>query len=294
MDVRRMTRLLIVDADDLGLAPGVTEGILELAGLGSVTSTSVLINMPGGPEALRRARAAGLDAGVHLNLCAGTPLTPPDRVTSLLCPDGRFASARTIISRLFIGRLRLAEVEREWAAQIDRHIAIGGPPSHLDTHLHMHALPDLYRIIMRLAQRYGISGVRCPMAGYLLQAPRLPLAPVPLGRVSRVERAPRHTDHFSVLTAQGRVRTARPLQALLRALPAGVTELVCHPGHVDDELRRIDPLTSQRERDWLQLARPSFQDALRREGIRLVTWADLSATGSSFLSRRSTPEITQG
>jgi predicted glycoside hydrolase/deacetylase ChbG (UPF0249 family) len=275
-------RLLIVNADDLGLAPGVSEGILDLAGRGSVTSASVLMNLPGGPDALRRARAIGLDTGVHLNLCAGMPLSPPDQVPSLLRADWRLASAQAVHLRLLSGRLRLDEVEREWAAQIDRYVSIAGRPSHLDTHLHMHAHRDLYPIIMRLAARYGIAGVRCALAGYLLQVPRLSLAPVLLRRPSRSAAAVCHTDRFTVLTALGWVRSARPLRALLHALPPGITELVCHPGHVDDDLLRLDPLTGQRERDWLQLARPSFLETLHREGIRLVSWAALADSRSEL------------
>jgi predicted glycoside hydrolase/deacetylase ChbG (UPF0249 family) len=75
----------------------------------------------------------------------------------------------------------------------------------------------------------------------------------------------------------GLVRNARPLEALLRALPAGVTELVCHPGHVDEELRRVDTLTTPREREWLLLSRPAFRDVLAREGIRLTSWAEAAA-----------------
>ena len=63
----------------------------------------------------------------------------------------------------------------------------------------------------------------------------------------------------------------------MRALPPGVTELVCHPGHVDDELRRVDTLTTPRAREWLALSRPAFRAFLAREGIRLTSWAEAAA-----------------
>ncbi len=74
----------------------------------------------------------------------------------------------------------------------------------------------------------------------------------------------------------GPARTPRPLHALLHALPDGVTELVCHPGYVDDELLSIDTLTHAREREWLLLSRPHLRETLTREGIHLVSWHALA------------------
>src|SRR5690348_6805658 len=93
------SRLIILNADDLGLAPGVTRGILELAQRGAVTSTSLMPNLPGSADALSAARAAGLDVGLHLTICTGAPLSPPSTVPSLLTPDGRFISASELTRR---------------------------------------------------------------------------------------------------------------------------------------------------------------------------------------------------
>ncbi len=270
-------RFLIINADDLGLAPGVTRGILELARQGAVTSTSIFANLPGSDEAMAAARDAGLDAGVHLNLCLGAPLLPPAHVPSIVGPDGRFVTAGLVARRLVRRSLQVEEVEREWAAQIERVLAAGPRPSHLDSHCQLHAYPSLYRLTLRLARRYGIPGVRRAFAGHILQLPRVPLARARLHPWPWRARgsAPAQPDHFTVLTVQGPPRTPRPLQALLRALPPGATELVCHPGHVDEELRRIDPLTDPRERELLLLSRPVVRETLARENIRLISWADL-------------------
>ncbi len=71
----------------------------------------------------------------------------------------------------------------------------------------------------------------------------------------------------------GRLRDQRPLGMFLRALSVGVTELVAHPGHIDDELRHLDPLTEPREREWQVLASPTLQTLIAREGIHLLSWA---------------------
>jgi chitin disaccharide deacetylase len=280
MAMERAERLLIVNADDFGVAPGVTRGILELARCGAVTSTSTMINLPCSEEAVAVARSAGLDMGLHLNICLGAPLLPPEAVPSLVAPNGRFVRADAITRRRFTGQLRLEEVEREWSAQIERFLTCGVRPSHLDSHCHLHAYPGLYRLTMRLAVRYGIPGVRRACAGLICSAPHVPglrrvLRSTPLNGAT-----PYQPDHFSVLSWMGLVRNARPLEALLRALPPGVTELVCHPGHVDDELRRVDTLTTPREREWLVLSRPAFRHVLVREGVRLTSWAEAASYSS--------------
>jgi len=271
-------RLLIINADDYGLAPGVTAAILDLARRGSVTSASAIVTMPGSIAALAAARAVDLDLGLHLNLCAGTPLSPAAAVPSLLAGGGahrpRFATAGEIQWRYLRGRLVLNEVRRECCAQIEWFLATGAIPSHLDSHCHLHALPRLYRLTVELAGRYGIPGVRRAASNFIFRPPRLPLFSRVVGFPQRgvAQHPPYQTDYFSVLTVMGPARTPRPLHALLHTLPRGVTELVCHPGYVDDELLHIDTLTHAREREWLLLSRPHLREALTREGIRLVSW----------------------
>jgi predicted glycoside hydrolase/deacetylase ChbG (UPF0249 family) len=277
-------RLLIINADDLGLAAGVSRGILDLAERGGISSASLLANMPGSEWALARASAIGLDVGVHLNLCVGAPLTPARRIASLLGREERFAGARTIARRWMAGTLRLDEVEREWTAQLEWVLARGGQPSHLDTHCHTHGLPALYPLILRLARRYGIRGVRPAFSGFIYQPPRLAWPRIRMRPELARRRSVRHGDaqdailrpaHFAVLTAMG-MRSVRPVRALLHVLPPGVTELIAHPGFVDDELRRIDPLTAPREREWRILAEPALLEAIALEGIRLISWADVA------------------
>lgn len=267
-------RQLIVNADDLGLSCGVTRGILDLAQLGVVTSTSAMINMPGALEALAAARDAGLDTGLHLNICTGAPLSPPDAVRSLLGSDGAFATAGDISLRFFRGQLRLGEVEREWTAQIERFLETGARPSHLDSHNHLHAYQGLYSLAARLARRYDIPGLRRGYAGFIYQSQYLHAINHVIGRRCRQVITVYQPRHFAVLTTMGRFRSPRPLMALLRALPPGATELVCHPGHVDAELRRVDTLTDGRARELLLLSRPLFREALAHAGIHLVSWQD--------------------
>ncbi|HWE62776.1 MAG TPA: ChbG/HpnK family deacetylase, partial [Chloroflexota bacterium] len=117
-------RLLIINADDCGLAAGITQSVLDLGRLGAISSTSVLLNLPDSDVALAAVQHAGLAVGVHLNVTLGSPLSATATVGSLLGAGGRFLpTARAVAWRLLRGGLSLAEVEREWTAQIERCLA---------------------------------------------------------------------------------------------------------------------------------------------------------------------------
>lgn len=273
------SRLIILNADDLGLAPGVTRGILELARCGVVTSASLIPNLPGSASALSAAREAGLDVGTHLTICTGAPLSPPQAVPSLLRPDGRFIGASELTRRRMTGRLRLDDVEREWSAQIEWFLAAGVRPSHLDTHCHVHAFAGLDALLLRLARHYGVPAVRRAISGYVSPLVRPSIRRRITARRVGMPARPYRGDYFTVLTHLAPLR--HPVSWMLRALPPGVTEIACHPGHVDDELRRLDTLTDPREREWRVLMRPSFRALLEREGIQLASWADVAASMTS-------------
>ncbi len=270
-------RRLIVNADDFGLSCAVNRGIIELHTAGLITSASLLMNLPATADALARTAGSDLDIGVHLNLTVGPPLV--GAAPSLVGPDGRFETAGPIVRRLLSGRLRLHEVEREWAAQIEAFLATGRQAAHLDSHLHLHALPGLTGVVLRLARRYGIGAVRLRGHGLILHQ-ALPLLPAWLAARWRLALAPRWcrpavltSDHLLVLTAMGPRCTQGAVAALLRRLPAGLTELVTHPGYVDDELCRLDALQGERERELRLLRSDAWQALLADSGLQLTTYA---------------------
>src|SRR5947209_16873441 len=89
-------RFLVVTADDFGIGPATSRGILDLAARGKVTGTVLLVNSPHAAEAVRDWRRAGgpgrLDLGWHACLTLDRPVLPPRQVPSLVRPDGTFLS----------------------------------------------------------------------------------------------------------------------------------------------------------------------------------------------------------
>jgi predicted glycoside hydrolase/deacetylase ChbG (UPF0249 family) len=277
-------RRLIVNADDLGLSPAVNRGIVELHAAGVVTSASLLMNLPATADALALTAGSDLDIGVHLNLSTGRPLARG--VGSLVGPDGAFRRPPAQVCRLLAGRLRLDEVEREWAAQIEACLATGRRPAHLDSHAHLHALPGLTGVALRLARRYAIGAVRLNGHGLVVRQ-ALPLLPRRLVGRWRLPPGPAAgaplltSDHLLLLTAMGRRVSPDDVAAVLRDLEPGLTELVIHPGYVDAELRRLDPLTWQRERELRLLRATWWRPLLAELGLQPTTFrAELAGAGS--------------
>jgi len=134
-------RLLVVNADDLGLSVLVNEGIEAAVQAGVVTSASLLVNTPGFEDAVRRALSLGarLGVGLHLNLTTGASVAPAARVPSLLDGAGRFLPLAALIRRALLGDLRPEEVRVEADAQLERLRAAGITPTHADSHRHCYA-----------------------------------------------------------------------------------------------------------------------------------------------------------
>lgn len=228
---------LIVTADDVGLHRAMTLGAVRAHREGIVTACSVAATgreLDHAAELLHDCPA--LDVGVHLTLVEDRPLSDPERIPTLVTRDGTFLpSYRRFATRYALGRVSIPEVERELRAQIERVLAKGLSPCHLNGHQHVHVLPRVFDVVLSLAREYGIPYVRVPddhVPVGTAVARRLALAA--LGRLAR--RA-KHKTRAAGLFANDRtigVADAGHLDAgrltrLLREV-SSVTELVAHPG----------------------------------------------------------------
>jgi len=284
---------LIVNADDLGWSQGVNRGIAEAHRTGLVTSTSLLANGPAFESALAVARAnPELGVGVHLNLSDGPPSARPDQVPGLLNTARKLeASPETLLLRIARRSLELGEVEREWDAQITGIRNAGVAPTHLDGHKHVHMLPGLFEIALRLAKKHNIRAIRISheasklrahlasggeqKTGVLLkqgvQARGLKL----LARDARdlADHAGIATSDYFCGIAQTGVLTLEGVETFLKNLPEGTTELMCHPGYVDDELRNsATRLQESRELELQILTHPQVRKLVAFQGIRLISY----------------------
>ena len=286
------TRQLVVNADDFGISRGVNRGIIEAHQGGLVTSASLMANLPAAEDALTRATICpDLGLGLHLTLTAGRPLSPPEQVSTLVDGNGQFLVLGTLLARLSTGKVQGDQIRRELSAQIEWALRRGVRPDHVDSHHHVHVHPRVAPIVIALAREHQIGWVRCPAeSGPTPSVLALPakdaartVAISTFGLVTRalVLRAGlRTTRHFRGIGLGMGFGEAGLLRAL-GSLPPGLTELMTHPGHPDEELVRLTVFAEGRDRELGALTSPAVRDAIRRRRVRLTSFAWLTAGQSS-------------
>lgn len=258
---------LVVNADDFGFTRDVNAGIVEAHRHGILTATTLMAT--GGAtsdafdDAVRLAREnPSLDIGCHLVLvqAPGMPLT-----------------VAQLVRAVALGRIR---IYYELVKQVRRILDAGISPTHLDTHKHTHLLPPVLAAVARISEEFRIPWVRRPFD--------FPLQPGGVGWKNRLMRLMngrfdhtltrhhcRSTDWFAGFRLTGRYRSS-DLVELIRALPEGVTEFMCHPGRCGDELRSARTrLKESREEELRALTAPEVRTALAETGVELVSYRDL-------------------
>ena len=284
---------LIVSADDLGWTDGVNRGIVEAFRNGIVTSTSLLANgaaFAGGVQAARS--ASGLGVGVHLNLSDGPPVADRETVASLLNVDGEFAGGpESLLLRRVRRGLLLAEVENEWNAQIQKVRDAGIAPTHLDGHKHVHMLPGLFELALRLAKRHNIGAIRVSLEASSLRAALASGARQNVGMVMKQgvqarglkllardarEQAARAgistADYFCGIAQTGGL-TREGVEQFVKCLPDGRTELMCHPGYADAALQKTPTrLQDSRQTELRILTDTGIRNLVASLGIRLIDY----------------------
>jgi chitin disaccharide deacetylase len=235
-------KYLITNADDFGFTRDVNEGIVHAHRQGILTATTLMATGAAFDHAVGLAREnPELDVGVHLVLVGseGYPATVARLVASL-------------------GSIRIYD---ELARQIGKVLEAGIRPTHLDTHKHTHVLPPVLAAVARLAEEFKIPWVRRPLANPLQ------------GVLAR--HGCRTTDHFAGFAITGRYDAAR-LAKLIRRLPEGLTEFMCHPGFCTAELERAHTrLKASRRRELDALISPEVRAALEESNVVLTRFAAL-------------------
>ena len=282
-----MSRALIVTADDFGIGPATSRGILELAGLGVVTTTVLLVNSPHAADGVRQWRTAGatLELGWHPCLTLDSPIAPAECVPGLVDQSGAFLTLGGFLTRLAAGRVPGRQVVTEFRAQLARFRELTGrDPANVNAHHHLHALPVVGAALRQVLTEAKLK----PFLRRVTESPRT-LARVPGVRPKRL-----------FLTSLGRLAAARQAREGFpgAAYTLGITdpdcvhaddffarwlaeargprvELACHPGHLDATIQGRDGTLAdgqlhRRSREFELLARPEFRAAVARAGLTLM------------------------
>jgi hopanoid biosynthesis associated protein HpnK len=290
--IHHPVRRLIINADDFGLTSGVNRAIAEAHQRGIVTSTTLMAAGTAFAEAAALAKAAsGFSVGCHIVLIDGSPVLSTDKIPSLLesrnPPRFRDGIARFGF-RAILGRLQPAEIEAEAAAQIRVLQAAGIPVTHLDTHKHTHAYPQVLAGLLRAAKSCGVPAIRNPVdpipVTLVAKRPGLwkrILETKTLGTVAR--RVRQDVRDAGLVTPDGTIGIAATgtldeslFQLLIQHVPEGTWEFVCHPGYNDAQLRALPTrLLESRVRELDLLTSDAARQILRENRIELLSYRDL-------------------
>jgi len=267
-------KLLIVHADDLGMAHSVNAATMKALETGLVNSGSIMVPCPWLSEIAAFARAnPQADLGLHLTLTSEWtgfrwgPVASRDKVSSLLAKDGYFPLLETDAA----AQADPKEVEMEISAQIERARALGIQPTHLDSHMGtLYQNKALFEVFLRVARSQKLP-VRVAKTWFT----RADFLPQTL--TADDVYIDRTLDMTPAVAPQD---WARFYTDALKKLEPGVTEVVIHLAYDDAEMRAAtsnhpDWGAAWRQRDFEFFTSDAFRKVLQENNIKLITWREI-------------------
>jgi predicted glycoside hydrolase/deacetylase ChbG (UPF0249 family) len=270
----RDAKLLIVHADDLGVAHSVNSASIKALESGSVSSASIMIPCGWVPEIAAYARShPQADLGLHLTLTSEWtlyrwgPVLGRDRVPSLFDSSGYLYPLENEAA----AHIDVKEAEAEIRAQIARARALGILPTHLDSHMGtLYQTRELFQMLMKVARENGLP-VRVSR-DWFSQAAFMPdvLGPadVVLDRTISIEPsvAPENWATFYI--------------EAIKNLQPGVTDMIVHLAYADDEMKGVtfehpNWGAEWRQRDLDFVTSNAFRKLLEENNVKLITWREL-------------------
>lgn len=266
-------KLLIVHADDLAVAHSVDAASFAALDKGGVTSASIMVPCPWLNEVAAYAKDhPNVDLGLHLTLTSEWkiyrwgPVESKDRVASLLDASGYLWPE----TGPAVQSLKAEEAEREIRAQVERAIAAGIHPTHLDSHMGvLFARPDLFAAYVKVAHDYHLPFLAVRVADERAKLLSLLSEKDPVVDAVVMANPSVHADQWKEF-----YRNA------IKNLKPGLSEMIVHLGHDDSELQAVtvdhpDFGSAWRQRDYDFVTGPEFKKILDENHIVLVKWRDL-------------------
>ena len=267
-------KLLIVHADDVGVAHSVNAATFKAFDSGLVTSASIMVPCAWLPEVAAYARThADADLGLHLTLTSewatyrwGGVLSR-ERLPSLYASDGYFYPTESEAA----SHADVREAELEVRAQIERARAFGIKPTHLDAHMRtLYSTRPLFEMLLRVGREEGLPVM--VSREWFAEAPFLPAAlgaeGVALDRIETITPAVKPEDWPEFY------------RDFVKSLRPGVTELIIHLAYDDEEMRAVtrehpDWGSAWRQRDFDFTTSEEFRRLLSENNVKLITWREV-------------------
>jgi predicted glycoside hydrolase/deacetylase ChbG (UPF0249 family) len=271
----RDAKLVIVHADDLGMTHSVNAASIKGLDSGLVTSASIMVPCPWFPEMADYAKAhPDADFGLHLTLTSERvfyrwgPVAPRDKVPSLVDPNGYFHLNWTDTTHI-----DAKEVELELRAQVERALAMGVRPTHLDSHQYrlFENGKEVFQSVQRVAHEYKMPVFM--VRDWFADRPYLESS------LSSDDLVVDHT--VTIEPGVAPEKWADFYVTALKNLKPGVTVFIIHLAFDNEEMRaatreRDTWGAAWRQRDFDFFTGEQFRALMREQNIKLVTWRELA------------------
>lgn len=271
----RDAKLVIVHADDLGMTHSVNAASIKGLESGLVNSASIMVPCPWFPEMADYARThADADLGLHLTLTSERvfyrwgPVASRDKIPSLVDANGYFH-----LNWVETNHIDAREVEAELRAQIERALAMGVRPTHLDSHQYrlFENGKEVFQSALRVAHDYKLPIFM--VRDWFAERPYLEAS------LSSDDLVVDHT--VTIDPAVRPEKWAEFYSTAVKTLQPGVTVFIIHLAFNDEEMRaatreRDTWGAAWRQRDFDYFTGAEFRELLRAQNIKLVTWRELA------------------
>ncbi len=272
---------LIINADDFGLCEGINRGIEKLLHAGIVKSVSIMPTGYAFESAISIVRHnPNIDIGVHLSLIGTKPNQSEDRISSLANKTGKFEDKfLPFFMRYLFGGIKKNRIIGELRAQIEQVKKNGLEITHLDSHQHMHMLPGIFKIILKLAKEYKIPFIRLPVApvDFFDKMPlRRKVFQLVLNVIGAYYKGALKKEgiyfckHSFGFMESGHLNQTK-IKDILMSLKKDRFELVCHPAEEDEDLSQLIGHWGYRWKQELEaLNSDAIKECIYCQGIELT------------------------
>lgn len=276
-------KLLIIHADDLGLAHSQNSAGISAWEKGGINSASAMVPAPWFPEIAHYVRKnSDFDLGVHLTLTSEwqfykwNGVLPSKEISSLITNDGFFYAT---VSEVLENADPL-DIEKEIRAQVERAYDFGIEPTHLDSHMGtLFSHPDFFEVYLKIGKEFKIPVL------------------IPDSWIEEsIFSEKKYRDDFNELAADYPLHVKQVVMLdsdtpesdwfeaydeAIKKIEPGLNEVLLHPAYDNSEMQAItinyhhmfDAAWRQRDYDYFTSQR--FKDLLKEENIQLVTWREI-------------------
>lgn len=275
-------KVLLLHMDDIGMCPEANTAAIRYIENKNIMSAAVMMPCPNAEEFIEWAKThPAAEIGLHLTLTSEwkkyrwPPVTDAAKVPGLIDPDGKFWHEVPDV----VVHASAQEVETEIRAQIEKCIALGYRPTHIDTHMGtLYGSAEYTKAFFKVAEEYNIPANAIDMSDpevvSQFKKQGYPINDETLSTVDKY-RLPKLDNFTSVEPGATYEQKRDNFLALVKSLKPGLTEIIFHPSVQTENLKSITGSWQQRVWEAELFSDPIVIEFFQKEGIIITNWKEI-------------------